>query len=316
MRDDAYLEVFEKFSKNNHLTIHTSGSLVSKSLGIISNRWGCIYPLQSIKKDSKVSWEKVPFFIEAANEKDEKLLSIFCASNNMNFSILNSFKRKKLHLAAVASNNFTYHLLSTVKEYCIKNEVDFKNLKFLLEKTIETVLNKDSYMEQTGPAKRGDNTLIEEQEKELKKSLKTFKKFTRFSQNKLLKNTTMSYKQKLSEINTFIFDVDGVLTDGNVILDSSGELLRTMHTKDGYALQHAVKKGYHIVIITGGNSIMVEKRLNGLGIKDIYLAAHQKLPILENHLKENKIKLNQVLYMGDDLTDIPCLKSCRNIYLS
>ena len=168
LRDDAYLEVFEKFSKNNHLTIHTSGSLVSKSLGIISNRWGCIYPLQSIKKDSKVSWEKVPFFIEAANEKDEKLLSIFCASNNMNFSILNSFKRKKLHLAAVASNNFTYHLLSTVKEYCIKNEVDFKNLKFLLEKTIETVLNKDSYMEQTGPAKRGDNTLIEEQEKELK----------------------------------------------------------------------------------------------------------------------------------------------------
>ena len=87
LRDDAYLEVFEKFSKNNHLTIHTSGSLVSKSLGIISNRWGCIYPLQSIKKDSKVSWEKVPFFIEAANEKDEKLLSIFCASNNMNFSI-------------------------------------------------------------------------------------------------------------------------------------------------------------------------------------------------------------------------------------
>ena len=118
----------------------------------------------------------------------------------------------------------------------------------------------------------------------------------------------MSYKQRLSEINTFIFDVDGVLTDGNVILDSSGEMVRTMHTKDGYALQHAVKKGYHIVIITGGNSQMVKERLNGLGIKDIYLAAHQKLPILENHLKENNIELNQVLYMGDDIPDIPCLK--------
>ena len=140
----------------------------SKNLSVVSNRWGCIYPLQSIKKDSKISWEKVPFFIEAANEKDEKLLSIFCTSNNMNFSILNSSKRKKLHLAAVASNNFTYHLLSMVKEYCIKNEVNFKDLKPLLEKTIAVALNEDPYMEQTGPANRADNTLIEKQVNELK----------------------------------------------------------------------------------------------------------------------------------------------------
>ena len=168
LSDDAYQEVFKKISKNNHLSVHTSGSLDSKSLGVFSDRWGCIYPLQSIKKDSKISWEKVPFFIEAANEKDEKLLRIFCASNNINFSILNSSKRKKLHLAAVASNNFTYHLLCMVKEYCIKNEVNFKDLKPLLEKTIETVLNKDPFVEQTGPANRGDNKLIEEQVKELK----------------------------------------------------------------------------------------------------------------------------------------------------
>ena len=69
----------------------------------------------------------------------------------------------------------------------------------------------------------------------------------------------MSYKKKLSQITTFIFDVDGVLTDGNVILESSGEMVRTMHTKDGYALQHAVKKGYNIVIISGGSSLMVKK---------------------------------------------------------
>ena len=168
LSDDAYQDVFSKISKNNHLTIHTSGSLDSKNLDIVSNRWGCIYPLQSIKKDSKVSWETVPFFIEAAKEKDEKLLSIFCASNNMNFSFLNSSKRKILHIAAVVSNNFSYHLLSMVKEYCIKNEVNFKDLKPILEKTLEVALNKDPYMEQTGPAIRGDNTLIEKQVKELK----------------------------------------------------------------------------------------------------------------------------------------------------
>ena len=118
----------------------------------------------------------------------------------------------------------------------------------------------------------------------------------------------MSYKKKLSQITTFIFDVDGVLTDGNVILESSGEMVRTMHTKDGYALQHAVKKGYHIVIISGGSSIMVKKRLEGLGIKYIFLGKDQKLPVLNEHLKKHNISLNQVLYMGDDIPDLPSLK--------
>ena len=118
----------------------------------------------------------------------------------------------------------------------------------------------------------------------------------------------MSYKKRLSEITTFIFDVDGVLTDGNVILESSGEMVRTMHTKDGYALQHAVKKGYHIVIISGGSSVMVKKRLEGLGVEHIYLGKDHKLPVLNEHLQKHNISVNQVLYMGDDIPDLPCLK--------
>ena len=118
----------------------------------------------------------------------------------------------------------------------------------------------------------------------------------------------MSYKNKLSQITTFIFDVDGVLTDGTVILESSGEMVRTMHTKDGYALQHAVKKGYHIVIISGGSSVMVKKRLEGLGVEHIYLGKKHKLPVLNEHLQNHNISLSQVIYMGDDIPDLPCLK--------
>ena len=102
----------------------------------------------------------------------------------------------------------------------------------------------------------------------------------------------MSYKQRLSHITTFAFDVDGVLTDGSIILESSGEMVRTMHTKDGYALQHAIKKGFNIVIITGGNSNMVKKRLEGLGIQDVFLSAHHKLPILRSYLDQKKIDPN------------------------
>ena len=119
----------------------------------------------------------------------------------------------------------------------------------------------------------------------------------------------MSYKEALQNITTFIFDVDGVLTDGSVILDSSGEMIRTMNTKDGFALQHAIKKGYRVCIITGGNSIMVKQRLEYLGIKDVYLSAHEKLDIFNSYLLENNINANQVLYMGDDLPDYPCIKA-------
>ncbi len=119
----------------------------------------------------------------------------------------------------------------------------------------------------------------------------------------------MNYKQKLKDITTFVFDVDGVLTDGLVILDSSGEMARTMHTKDGYALQHAVKKGYNICIITGGNSSMVKKRLEGLGIKDVFMSVHEKLSVFETYLKDKNINANQVVYMGDDLPDFPCINA-------
>ena len=117
----------------------------------------------------------------------------------------------------------------------------------------------------------------------------------------------MSYKEKLQHINTFIFDVDGVLTDGSVILDSSGEMVRTMNTRDGYALQHAIKKGYNICIITGGNSIMVKKRLEYLGIKDVFLSAHEKIGILQDYIKDKNVNIENVLYMGDDLPDHTCI---------
>ena len=119
----------------------------------------------------------------------------------------------------------------------------------------------------------------------------------------------MNYKEAIKNITTFIFDVDGVLTDGTLSLSSSGELVRTMNTRDGYALQLAIKKGYNICIITGGSSQMVKKRLEGLGIKDIYLKIHYKIEIMDDYLAGLGLSNREVLYMGDDMPDYECIKN-------
>lgn len=117
-----------------------------------------------------------------------------------------------------------------------------------------------------------------------------------------------SYKEYLQHITTFIFDVDGVLTDGTVLIHSSGELLRTMNIKDGYALKMAVQQGYNVCIISGGKNEGVRSRLRGLGITDIYLGAHHKTEQLDEYLDIYDIKAENVLYMGDDIPDIPVMK--------
>ena len=118
----------------------------------------------------------------------------------------------------------------------------------------------------------------------------------------------MSYKEYLSNITTLIFDVDGVLTDGTILVTSNGDMYRKMHTKDGYVLKHAIDCGFHICIISGGNNEGVRKRLNGLGIKDVFLGVHHKMETLETYLQKKEVKMESVLYMGDDIPDLQVMQ--------
>jgi 3-deoxy-D-manno-octulosonate 8-phosphate phosphatase (KDO 8-P phosphatase) len=117
----------------------------------------------------------------------------------------------------------------------------------------------------------------------------------------------LSYKQRLNQISTFIFDVDGVFTDGKVYLIND-EIVRALNSKDGYAVQYAVKMGYKIFCITGGSSPEVKKRLMGLGVHDVYLSAHNKLARYEQIKKEYNLSDTEIAYMGDDIPDIPVMR--------
>ena len=113
----------------------------------------------------------------------------------------------------------------------------------------------------------------------------------------------MEYPQVLEKINTFIFDVDGVLTDGSVVLQADGEQSRTMNIKDGFALQLAVKLGYRVIIISGGKSMAVKKRLEGLGIEIIYMGASDKWEVFDEAKLTYQLNEENIAYMGDDVPD-------------
>lgn len=117
-----------------------------------------------------------------------------------------------------------------------------------------------------------------------------------------------SYKEYLHKISTFVFDVDGVFTDNSILITENGELLRKMNVKDGFALKTAIQKGYNVCIISGGTNEGVRLRFKGLGVNDIYLGAHLKTEPLNEYLNTNNIAPEKVLYMGDDLPDIPPMR--------
>ena len=116
-----------------------------------------------------------------------------------------------------------------------------------------------------------------------------------------------SYKKLLHQIDTFVFDVDGVLTDGGIHITSEGELTRVMNVKDGFALKAALHAGFKVCVITGGTNVGVQKRLENLGITDIHLGAHNKIEVFDRYVLEQNIDLNRLVYMGDDIPDFPVM---------
>ena len=112
-----------------------------------------------------------------------------------------------------------------------------------------------------------------------------------------------NFKEKLNAITTLFFDIDGVFTDNKVLVMENGEVVRNVHSKDGYAIQLAVKKGYRIVILSGGNNLAIKNLLAKTGIQHLFINQHDKLQCYKDFIYENNLRDEEVLYMGDDLPD-------------
>lgn len=120
----------------------------------------------------------------------------------------------------------------------------------------------------------------------------------------------MNMLHHFNHIKTIVMDMDGVLTDGNLYVQADGTQLRSMNIKDGYALQLAVKQGYKIIVMSGATCHSCQKRLEALGIEQVYMGVTDKAQLLKKLSKEQKFVLPECIYIGDDMPDLEAMKLC------
>jgi len=124
-----------------------------------------------------------------------------------------------------------------------------------------------------------------------------------------IKFAAMNILENFKKIKTFVFDVDGVMTDGSVLVQGGREYFRSLNTKDGYALQLAVKSGFNVAVITGGYMPAVIERMEFLGVTKVFQSVKNKVTCFETYCIENNINPSETLYMGDDVPDYDVMKA-------
>ena len=116
-----------------------------------------------------------------------------------------------------------------------------------------------------------------------------------------------NFKEDIARVEAFVFDVDGVMTDGGIIPTPEGDFIRRYNAKDGYAIAYALREGFKVCVISGGRGRMLENRLTMLGVTKMYLNCMNKVEALEEFLAENDLDRQSVIYMGDDVPDLECM---------
>jgi 3-deoxy-D-manno-octulosonate 8-phosphate phosphatase (KDO 8-P phosphatase) len=112
------------------------------------------------------------------------------------------------------------------------------------------------------------------------------------------------FKEDLRIIKAFVFDVDGVISPNQLLLHSTGDMMRSVNTRDGFAIKKAIEAGFNVGIITGARSESLRLRFRELGTADVFLNSIDKVADLQVFVKNYGLELNQVLYMGDDIPDL------------
>jgi predicted short-subunit dehydrogenase-like oxidoreductase (DUF2520 family) len=160
VKDDAVAEVSAQLSLNEKIVIHTCGSVSAKVLEQTSKNYGVFYPLQSLRKEINYS-PVIPFLVDGNNDNTRQTIFNLASSVSDSVIIADDEMRLQYHLSAIIVSNFSNHLFALAKEYCDKNNTDFKLLLPLIEETVHRMHYHDPAVMQTGPAARGDEITLQ-----------------------------------------------------------------------------------------------------------------------------------------------------------
>lgn len=310
LKDDAYPKVISSIPFRLPLAAITAGSVSQEVLSPIAERYGVLYPYQTLTQGADFENLEVPLCIEGNTDVTAHYLFEIAEKISDNVQYINEEQRKKLHLAAVFASNFSNALYGIGYDLLEQDGIDPKALLPLLQNTLDKLQNLHPWQSQTGPARRGDNEVMKSHINLLKNTelQEIYRLLSRYIQKKTTPSNMEQYKDKLKKITTFIFDFDGVLSDGKILIMPDGDQLRSTNVKDGYAIQYALRKGYNVAIISGGYSETMHLRYKNFPNIDIYLKVPDKVAKLEEYMAEKSLTSEQLLIMGDDIPDIKMMK--------
>ena len=320
LTDQAIVERVEKIDFSKSFLLHTAGSLPMNIFSGHSEHYGVLYPLQTISAHRLPVLSDIPLCIEADTESALAKLRSLARSISPRVYDVSSERRIYLHLAAVFACNFSNHMYAMAEKIAERAGVPFEILQPLIRETAEKAVDGGPSVSQTGPAVRDDQIIVKKHLELLSFSPELRSIYGRLTESirkpacvtagiddKIKFKKMELFKEGLHRVQAFVFDVDGVFSDGSLLVDTDGMLIRSMNIKDGYALQLAVRKGYPVAIITGGNSEAVKKRFNLLGVNNLYLKSSKKLDDFNDFCNKYKLQPENILYMGDDLPDYPAM---------
>ena len=310
LKDDAYQEVISSIPFQLSLAAITAGSVSQEILSPIADQYGVIYPYQTLTQGIDFKTVNVPLCIEGNNKETAQILLDFGQKISDNVQYINEVQRKKLHLAAVFASNFGNAMYGIGFDLLEKEGIDPKALLPLLHNTLDKLQSLHPWQSQTGPARRGDTEVMRQHLKNLKETdlQNIYTLLSHYIQKKTTPNNMEKFREKLQKITTFIFDFDGVLSDGKILILPDGDQLRSTNAKDGYAIQYALRKGYNVAIISGGYSETMRLRYKSFPNIDIYLKVPDKVAQLQEYMTEKSLTSEQLLIMGDDIPDIKMMK--------
>ena len=117
-----------------------------------------------------------------------------------------------------------------------------------------------------------------------------------------------NFKEDIARVKAFVFDVDGVFTDGSITPTADGDFLRTYYAQDGYAVAYAIQQGYRVCVISGGRGELLKRRFEMLKVEDTYFNCADKEQALAEFLAKYDLDAADVIYMGDDIPDLGVMR--------